>query len=109
MADWWINLILLTLLVMSAPITLPLVIRLVYLELGGRDREAAEAQKNLETQQSAWDRAYRDQALTCRICSELAPPIPRSGNRYRCDKCGNQFAGAKHNLPERPSSSPIRV
>jgi hypothetical protein len=37
-------------------------------------------------------------ALTCRRCGQVAPPIQGTGNRYRCDACGNQFAGARHGM-----------
>lgn len=38
--------------------------------------------------------------LTCRRCGTLALPIPDSHNRYRCDRCGRQFVGARHGLIE---------
>ena len=34
--------------------------------------------------------------LTCSKCSKLANPINGTSNRYRCDKCGNQFASDRH-------------
>ena len=34
--------------------------------------------------------------LTCSKCSKLANPIKGTSNRYRCDKCGNQFASDRH-------------
>ncbi len=34
-------------------------------------------------------------ALTCRRCQTLAYPISGTKNRYRCDRCGKQFAGAR--------------
>lgn len=36
-------------------------------------------------------------ALTCRLCRELALPILGTHDRYRCS-CGNQFAGARHDI-----------
>ena len=38
-------------------------------------------------------------ALSCKQCRKLAPPILGTGDRYRC-VCGNQFAGAKHDLTQ---------
>jgi len=49
-----------------------------------------------QAQQEAWERAQQALALTCRRCQALAPPIPGTGNRYRCLECGNQFAAARH-------------
>ncbi len=50
--------------------------------------------------------AYLDKAtplsLTCRRCGELASPTPNSGNRYRCSKCKNQFAGPGHGMKSFP-------
>jgi len=40
----------------------------------------------------------RTYALSCHKCGDLADPIPGSQNRYRCSKCGRQFAGARHHL-----------
>ena len=37
-------------------------------------------------------------SLTCRRCGKLAGPIGGTRNRYRCDGCGKQFAGANHTL-----------
>lgn len=37
-------------------------------------------------------------ALTCRRCKTLAYPISGTKNRYRCDRCGNQFAGHRHGM-----------
>lgn len=38
--------------------------------------------------------------LSCRRCGTLALPILDSQNRYRCDRCGRQFVGARHGLIE---------
>jgi hypothetical protein len=43
-------------------------------------------------------RMKQELALTCRRCGKLAVPIVDTGNRYRCENCGNQFAGASHGL-----------
>jgi len=40
----------------------------------------------------------RDESVTCRHCHALAHPISGTGNRYRCDRCGNQFPGARHSF-----------
>ena len=58
-----------------------------------RARLEAERQQDLD-----WETALRNLALTCRRCQALAPPIPRTENRYKCPQCGNQFAGAGHGL-----------
>ena len=57
----------------------------------GRKERLLEAQREFEL-------ASRNLSLTCKICGKLASPIPDTGNRYRCADCGNQFAGATHNL-----------
>lgn len=49
---------------------------------GRRDKEFKVGE------QQRWDLAMRNLALTCRNCSGLAPPIPETNNRYRCEKCG---------------------
>lgn len=41
---------------------------------------------------------YENEKLTCRRCNQLASPITGTGNRYRCDKCGRQFAAARHSF-----------
>jgi hypothetical protein len=41
---------------------------------------------------------FENERLTCRRCKGLASPIGGTGNRYRCDNCGNQFAGAQHSF-----------
>lgn len=66
-----------------------------------RLREAQEYW--LREQQEDWDRSQPDLALSCRKCDSLAAPIVNTGNRYRCEKCGNQFAATKHNQPDRPT------
>jgi len=59
-------------------------------------RESEERrQKEYEEQRAHQMKAL---ALTCRRCRKLAPPIPGTGNRYRCNECGNQFAGAAHRM-----------
>lgn len=35
-------------------------------------------------------------ALTCRKCNSLAYPISNTGNRYRGENCGKQFANRHH-------------
>jgi len=63
-----------------------------------RQREIDKRNREIEEQQwqAAWEFAQKTLALTCRRCQALAPPIPDTGNRYRCPSCGNQFAGARH-------------
>jgi cytochrome c553 len=34
--------------------------------------------------------------LNCTRCHELAAPIEKTKDRYRCPHCSNQFAGAPH-------------
>jgi tRNA(Ile2) C34 agmatinyltransferase TiaS len=41
---------------------------------------------------------FENEKLTCRRCNQLASPIGGTGNRYRCDKCGRQFAAARHSF-----------
>lgn len=70
-------------------------------------RRAAEAAAQraaaaLLERQEEWDRMQQRLALTCLKCRSLSPPIPKSFNRYRCTKCGNQFAAAQHRQDERP-------
>lgn len=59
------------------------------------ERRTREAERY---RQPAYVAALHDLALTCRRCRSLAPPIPGTGNRYKCGKCANQFAGARHGL-----------
>jgi hypothetical protein len=67
------------------------------------ERAAADAERaRTEQARRAWDRAFGDLALTCHKCRKLALPIPNTGNRYRCEHCQNQFAGARHGLDGRP-------
>ena len=40
----------------------------------------------------------RNLGLTCARCASLALPIRWTNNRYRCEKCGRQFAGARHEM-----------
>lgn len=55
-----------------------------------------EMHQDGERRRAAYINKY---ALSCRQCRRLAPPILGTGNRYRCE-CGNQFAGARHDLTE---------
>jgi hypothetical protein len=72
-------------------------------------RLAAEERGAIEfmiARQEEWDRAQRRLALSCRKCGRLAVPTPDTGNRYRCEYCGNQFAAARHGQLERPGGPP---
>jgi hypothetical protein len=61
--------------------------------------EGQEKDRELERREhQVYDYNMRSLALTCRRCGEIAPPIPRTRNRYRCGGCGNQFAGAAHRM-----------
>ncbi len=67
-------------------------------------KRKAEVKKEAE-EQAAADLAKRrlDLAVTCErrngmTCGALALPIPATGNRYRCEKCGRQFAQARHGM-----------
>jgi hypothetical protein len=40
----------------------------------------------------------KDLSLSCPNCGKLAPPIEDTTDRYRCEECGHQFAGAPHNF-----------
>lgn len=57
-------------------------------------RQTEEEKRQREAE--ARDQRLKDDSLTCRRCGKLAAPIADTGNRYRCDACGNQFAGARH-------------
>ena len=57
----------------------------------GRSREAAARQAAAHAQY------LRDaHALSCLRCGELAYPLGGTANRYRCEGCRRQFAGARH-------------
>jgi hypothetical protein len=64
-----------------------------------------ERARELKQRQETWDKAQGDLALTCDRCGERSPPIPDTGNRYRCEKCNRQFAGARHNQYSRPTTA----
>ena len=53
-----------------------------------------EEERIKEEKERKW--AYEAKSLTCRKCSALGRPISGSKNRYRCEACGNQFAGDRH-------------
>ena len=53
-------------------------------EAGSKDRELAREQ------------VIKDFSLNCEECGALAAPIPSTNNRYRCKKCGRQFASSPH-------------
>ena len=59
--------------------------------VAARDRRAEE-------EAAATRMAYlRDaHALSCLRCGELAYPLGGTANRYRCEGCRRQFAGARH-------------
>jgi serine phosphatase RsbU (regulator of sigma subunit) len=61
--------------------------------------EAQERRLELERRKrEAYEHNMQALSLTCRRCGKIAPPIPGTGNRYRCGGCGNQFAGAAHRM-----------
>lgn len=60
-------------------------------------------QERVRQQQEQQQEQMNSLALTRRRCGELAPPIAGTKNRYRCDGCSNQFAGAVHDI------SPLRL
>lgn len=37
-------------------------------------------------------------SLTCRRCGKAARPVPKTRNRYLCQKCGLRFVGDRHDL-----------
>ena len=41
------------------------------------------------------------ESISCRKCGGLCVPLYDSYNKYRCVKCQNQFANAKHNIGKR--------
>ena len=57
-------------------------------EAGSKDRELAR--------ELAREQAIKDFSLNCEDCGALAAPIPSTNNRYRCNKCGRQFASSPH-------------
>jgi len=61
-------------------------------------KELATRRKTEEEREIQSGEKMVDLGLECEKCGELALPIPETGDRYRCDKCGHQFAGAKHGL-----------
>lgn len=68
-----------------------------------RSRRATEQYENKmqalkEEHKRHLERGKQELALTCRRCNKLAVPIIDTSNRYRCEGCGNQFAGARHGL-----------
>ena len=67
--------------------------------------QAAHTQAVLLQRQEDWDRNQSRLALTCRRCEALSPPIPKTQNRYRCEKCGHQFAAARHGQKDRPTEA----
>jgi len=60
-------------------------------EVTGNPQYIKEARKK-------WEQEMRGYSLTCKQCNDLAEPIPDTGNRYRCESCGNQFSAAKHGM-----------
>jgi len=76
----------------------------VFLDLRRRkskveQEESAELMdQRIEERQERLKQRKTDLALTCEKCDELAEPIEGTGNRYRCEHCGNQFAGAHHGM-----------
>lgn len=69
---------------------------MAYLRQRARQRKAAETlMRESEKTERALQRAQevRDMGLACARCGELALPIVSTGDRYRCESCGCQFAG----------------
>ena len=59
-----------------------------------RERELEERRQEQAIRNR--EQAIKDFSLNCEDCGALAAPIPSTNNRYRCDKCGRQFASSPH-------------
>jgi hypothetical protein len=81
---------------------------LVYLKITFEHRRNARWAKQAEERamdfvkaaEADHERKMQQFSLNCRGrgCGKLARPIPGTGNRYRCDHCGRQFAQSRHHL-----------
>lgn len=66
-------------------------------ELAAYDNHARIAATRLVVRKDIeWEKKKAGLSLTCTHCGKLALPIRETNDRYRCDNCGRQFAGAKH-------------
>ena len=63
-----------------------------------QEETAEQMEQRVEEREERLTRRKRDLALSCDKCDKLAEPIEGTGNRYRCEHCSNQFAGAHHGL-----------
>ena len=79
-------------------VALWLVVLLRYERTLKRSREAAAWPRAVDARQRAADAQYLHSAhaLSCARCGELAYPLGGTTNRYRCEGCRRQFAGARH-------------
>ncbi len=66
--------------------------------LGITRREREEWQQAVQRRKQEAQRRLMSFGLTCPRCEDLALPLPGTGNRYRCPKCGFQFPHDAHNL-----------
>ena len=55
-------------------------------------------EQRIEDREERLAQKKKDLALSCEKCDKLAEPINGTGNRYRCEHCSNQFAGAHHGM-----------
>ena len=99
----WISANPIVIVVAAAVIGIPMILGIM-LDLRRRqtrlekEDDQEEVDRRIDERERRDAQRKKDLALTCEKCEKLAEPIARTGNRYRCNHCGNQFAGANHGI-----------
>lgn len=80
---------------MSVEAWLDLVVKVLDKVTGDGKRKEEEAARIKEEK---FKKKLFDNGVSCRECGEVALPVVGTGTNYRCQKCGNQFRGGRHDL-----------